>query len=205
MGLRNAGAQFQRMMEWVLRDHDNADPYIDDILVGSTGRTEQELWDNHEQHLRDVLTTLAEHQIFVDPRKAHLFMHEVESGGHVLQEGRRSPAPGKLRAIQKWERPRTISQMRGFLGLTNYYSGYVEGYAGLACPLMDTLKVGREDGKKGSKMPVRWGPQEEAAFEALKLALAEGLELFQIDVDAPYVMRTDASDYAIGALLERQK
>jgi hypothetical protein len=95
--------------------------------------------------------------------------------------------------------------MRGFLGLTNYYSGYVEGYAGLACPLMDTLKVGREDGKKGSKMPVKWGPQEEAAFEALKLALAEGLELFQIDVDAPYVMRTDASDYAIGAVLEQQQ
>jgi hypothetical protein len=37
MGLKNAGAQFQRMMEWVLRDHDTADPYIDDILIGSTG------------------------------------------------------------------------------------------------------------------------------------------------------------------------
>jgi hypothetical protein len=146
MGLKNAGAQFQRMMEWVLRDLDQADPYIDDILVGSTGATEEEVLENHERDLRQVLETLAEHKIFVDPRKSHLFLREVEFCGHVLREGRRSPAPGKLRAIQKWERPRTISQMRGFLGLTNYYSGYVRGYANLAAPLMDTLKVGREDG-----------------------------------------------------------
>ena len=205
MGLKNAGAQFQRMMEWVLKDHDHSDPYIDDILVGSTGATEQEMWGNHERDLREVLRTLAEQQSFVDPRKAHLFMREVEFCGHVLREGRRSPAPGKLNAIQKWERPKTISQMRGFLGLTNYYSGYVKDYANLAAPLMDTLKVGREDGKKGSKKPLKWGAKEEAAFEALKEALSAELELFQINADAPFVMRTDASDYAIGAVLEQGK
>jgi hypothetical protein len=145
------------MMEWILRDHDHGDPYIDDILVGSSGVTDQELWDNHEKDLRDVLATVAEHRIYVDPRKAHLFMHEVEFCGHVLREGRRSPAPGKLRAIQKREKPRTVSQMRGFLGLTNYYSGYVKGYADLACPLMDTLKVGREDGKKGLQKTCEMG------------------------------------------------
>jgi len=132
-------------------------------------------------------------------------MREVEFCGHVLREGRRSPAPGKLRAIQKWEAPKTISQLRGFLGLTNYYSVYVKGYAWLAAPLMDLLKVDRVDGKKGSKKPLKWGAKEEAAFEALKGALAAELELFQIDVDKPFIMKTDASEWAIGAVLEQEK
>ena len=129
MGLQNAGAQFQRMMEWILRDHPNADPYIDDIIIGSTGENMEECIINHERDLRAVLVDLAVHNIFVDPRKAKFFMEEVEFCGHVLRAGRRSPAPGKLRAIQKWEQPRSITQLRGFLGLTNYYSGYVKGYA----------------------------------------------------------------------------
>ena len=92
-----------------------------------------------------MLNLLKEHQLIVDPKKSHLFMKEVEFCGHILREGRRSPAPGKFMAIQKWERPKTITQLRGFLGLTNYYSCYVEGYAGKAAQLMDLLKVGRED------------------------------------------------------------
>ena len=114
MGLKNAGAQFQRMMEWVLQAHDCADPYIDDIIIGSTGTSEQEIMDNHERDLRAVLETLAINKIYVDPKKAHLFMKEVEFCGHVLREGRRSPAPGKLRVIQNWEAPRTVTQLRGF-------------------------------------------------------------------------------------------
>ena len=151
MGLKNAGAQFQSMMEWVLKDLDQADPYIDDIIIGSTGSTEEDLLQNHEKDLRAVLGSLAENKIYVDPKKAHMFMREVEFCGHVLREVCRSPAPGKLKAIQKWEAPKTVTQLRGFLGLTNYYSGYGKGYANLAAPLMDMLKVDRADGKKGSK------------------------------------------------------
>jgi hypothetical protein len=191
------------MMEWVLKDHECADPYIDDKIIGSKGSTEEEMLENHESDLRAVLATLAKQKLYVDPRKAHLFMREVEFCGHVLRQGRRSPAPGKLLAIQKWEAPKTVTQLRGFLGLTNYYSGYVKGYAGLAAPLMDLLKVNKADGKKGSQKPLKWGAVEQEAFESLKKALAAGLELFQINVDKPFVMRTDASDWAIGAVLEQ--
>ena len=73
MGLKNAGAQFQRMMEWVLRDHDCADPYIDDIIIGSKGNTPEELLENHDRDVKAVLKTLAEYKIYVDPnRKIHL-------------------------------------------------------------------------------------------------------------------------------------
>ena len=103
MGLKNGNAMFQRMMEWVLRDLDNADPYVDDIIVGSTGNTEEELMANHEKDLRRVLDRLKQYELVADPKKANLFMREVEFCGHVLREGKRSPAPGKLLSIQKWE------------------------------------------------------------------------------------------------------
>jgi hypothetical protein len=79
----------------------------------------------------------------------------VEFCGHVLREGRRSPAPRKLLSIQKWELPRTITQLRCFLGLTNYYSGYVKNFSTLASPLMSHLQVGRMEGKKGSQKPIK--------------------------------------------------
>ncbi len=80
---------FQRMMEWVLRDIDNADPYVDDIIIGSTGKTWEEVLVNHQQDVRKVLDTLKEHILIVDPRKANMFMKEVEFCGHILRKGRR--------------------------------------------------------------------------------------------------------------------
>ena len=120
MGLKNGNAMFQRMMEWVLRDLEFADPYVDEIIVGSTGETEEELIQNHER----VLTALMEvlRTVVVNLKKANSFVREVEFCGHILREGQRSPAPGKLLSIQKWELPGTITAFRGFLGLTNYYS-----------------------------------------------------------------------------------
>ncbi len=69
MGLKNGNAMFQRMMEWILRDIDNADPYVDDIIIGSTGKTWEEVLVNHQQDVRKVLDTLKEHILIVDPRR----------------------------------------------------------------------------------------------------------------------------------------
>ena len=77
----------------------------------------------------------------LDPRKSHFFMEGVEFCGHILREGKRSPAPGKLIPIQKWEIPHTVTALRGFLGLTNYYAEYVPGYAEAAAPLMEKMKL----------------------------------------------------------------
>ena len=76
-------------------------------------------------------------------------------------------------------------------------------YAEFAGPLSELLKAGREDDKKGSKKPVDWTPEDIKAFEELKSKLAQQLELFQLDPDRPFVMRCDASDFAIGAVLEQ--
>jgi len=101
MGLKNAPAIFQKIMEWVLKDIDFADPYIDDVIIGSTGATMEEAIENHGKDLERVLKRLVEVDIVVSTKKMQLFMKEVEFCGHILSEGKRRPAPGKLMALQK--------------------------------------------------------------------------------------------------------
>jgi hypothetical protein len=205
MGLKNGGAIFQRTMEWVLQGLEGVSVYIDDVIVGSTGANHEECLRNHDMDVRKVLERLKEHQLIVDPRKMTLFTDKVEFCGQILQEGRREPAPGKLLALQKWELPRTVTQLRGFLGLANYYSSYIPHYADFAGPLMGKLQLNREDGKKGSTKPIVWTAADKEAFEGLKRVMAQELGLFRVDPDQPFVMRCDASDKAIGAVLEQER
>jgi hypothetical protein len=111
---------------------------------------------------------LATHHMVVDEGKCKFFVKEVEFCGHILGNGQRRPAQGKLLALEKWEVPRSVTALRGFLGFTNYYSIYVPGYAELAAVLMEKLKVNKQDGKKGSRVRVNFGPEELRAFQAIK-------------------------------------
>jgi hypothetical protein len=81
----------------------------------------------------------------------------------------------------------------------------VENYAKLAAPLTAKLQWTREDGKKGSQKILLWNEAEVHAFHELKAALAKSLSLFRIQVDKPFALRTDASGYAIGAVLEQER
>ena len=193
MGLKNASSQFQRMMEWVLRDLPQADPYIDDIIVGSTGETLEDAIYQHEYDLLEVMQRLEENKLVCSPTKSKFFHLSIEFCGHILRHGARSPAPGKLLPVQKWEPPKTVTELRSFLGLTNYFSEYIPGYAGLAAPLMAKLKVKREDGKKGSRKPVELGEVELMAFKNLKQVLTQNFGLYQPRLDQPFLLRTDAS------------
>ena len=205
MGLKNGNAIFQRVMEDVLKDLDHADPYVDDVIIGSTGETEAELIHNHERDLRKVLKVLEAAGLVADPGKAQLFVREVEFCGHLLRDGQRYPSPGKLLPIQKWELPPTLTKLRGFLGLCNYYEEYVPGYAEIAWRIMEKLKVRGPDAKAGSNLKLEWTPEEMEAFHALKKALSQALSLYQVVPDEPFQMRTDASNTALGAVLQQKR
>ena len=120
-----------------------------------------------------------------------------------MGEGKIRPSAGKMAAVQLWEPPTTVTALRGFLGLCNYYSGYIKMYADLAAPLQEKLKLPREQTKAGSKTKVSWTPAELECFEKLKTALTKELELCHLDTSKPFLLRTDASDFAIGAALEQ--
>lgn len=203
MGVKNGNAQFQRLLDDVLEDLPCADPFVDDVLVGSEGETWSELVRNHAKDLTAVLQRFEEKQLMCAIDKVHLFVESVEFGGHVIGHGIRRPISGKLAALEKWDRPSNISELRAFLGFCNYYSDYVPHYADIARLLTAMLQVNRQDGKKGSKKKLEWTDQRTKAFHDLKAALLAPLALHLIDPDRPFVLRTDASDYAVGAVLEQ--
>ena len=107
-------------------------------------------------------------------------------------------------AIEKWELPRTISELRAFLGFTNYYSMYVEMYAEVVAILQDKLKVPRELGKKGSRHKLQFNEEDIQAFEEIKKRLCSKLILQRVNPDKPFILRVDASRYAVGATLEQK-
>ena len=204
MGLMNASTQFQQMMDDRLEPvRDIADAYIDDVLVGTFVNDGEDPRDAHLRDLRRVLDLLAKESLIADISKCKFFLREVEFCGHILGKGARRPAPGKLMAIEKWEPPRTISELRAFLGFTNYYNTYIKEYSKIAAPLQDRLKVRREIGKKGSKHKIGWGEIEQAAFDELKRVLCSELVLQVVNPDRPFVLRVDASEFAVGATLEQ--
>ena len=204
MGIKTGPPQFQRMMDWVLRDIDCASVYIDDVIIGSNGDTEEELLANHERDVERVLQRFKEQQLVCGSAKSsHIAVRSVQFCGHILENGTKRPAPGKLVPIQKWERPDTITKLRSFLGVCNYYSGYVPQYAEMAAPLMEMLKVGKAAGKKGSSVRIPWTVEADKSFEDMKVALGKTVTLHSVNPDAPFFIRTDASKYAIGAVLEQ--
>ena len=195
MGAKNGNAAFR----------DCADPFVDDIIIGSgtEDMTEDELIGAHEKDLRRVLSELDKHNMVCKPTKASLFLREVEFAGHVVGHRQRLPMHGKLASLHHWEKPQNISELRSFIGFCNYYSGYVRMYAELSGPLRKMLQVDKFDGRKGSKKKLAWTPEAEDAFSRLKERLLGQLGLFLVDPDKGFVLQTDASDYAVGAVLEQ--
>ena len=161
MGLMNASQQFQQMMDDRLAGvSDVATPFIDDIIIGTWVGPGEDLNAKHREDIFRVLDVLEADQFVADPTKCKFFVKEVEFCGHVLGRGTRKPSPGKLRAIEKWELPKNITELRAFLGFTNYYSTYVHMYGDIVAALQETLKVPRELGKKGSKHKVKFTDQD---------------------------------------------
>ena len=205
MGLKNGVAIFQRVVEYCLEPvSDVAAPYVDDIITATeAGSTWEETVRDHAADLRRVCTSLKNNQLVADEAKCTLFAKKVQFCGHILGYGRRRPCPGKLMALGEWEEPKTVTALRGFLGFTNYYSSYVPGYSALAAELMDLLKLNRQEGKKGSKKPIKFSEKQREAFQQIKAKLLSGLQLQTVNPDRPFILRVDASGRAVGAALEQ--
>ena len=150
MGIKNGPAIFQRVMDDILQGLDCADVYVDDIIIGSSGDAEEELLANHDRDVRAVLDGLRKEELVASVSKTDFFVRLVEFCGHVLGNGTRRPAPGKMLAPDCWEKPDNVRELRGFLGPAKYYSGYVQNYASVATPLIRMLEnlPKDENGKK---------------------------------------------------------
>lgn len=187
-GLVNAPASFSRIMRDLLRGLDNVDNFIDDILIHTA------TFDEHLKTLRRVLERLKTANLKVRPTKCVICCENVEFLGHRVGHGELRPVPDKVEAIQSAPQPRTKKQLRSFLGLIGYYRRFIPNFSALAAPLTDRTK-------NGEPTQVKWGTSEENAFNALKQKLAQEPILHLPDLSQSFILRTDASDVGLGAIL----
>jgi hypothetical protein len=124
-GLTNAPAYFMYLMNKVFLEYLDkfVVVFIDDILIYS--KTEEE----HEEHLRLVLQKLREHQLYVKFSKCDFWLKEVSFLRHIITDGGISVDPAKVEDVLKWKPPRTVKEIRSFLGLAGYYRRFIEGFS----------------------------------------------------------------------------
>ncbi|KAL0355493.1 UNVERIFIED_CONTAM: Transposon Tf2-12 polyprotein [Sesamum radiatum] len=187
-GLTNAPATFCTLMNQVL--HGFLDEfvvvYLDDIVIYSRTLAE------HVEHLRQVLARLREYELYAKVSKCSFTQETISFLGHFVERGRIRMDPKKVQAIEEWQPPSDVHDLRSFLGLANYYRRFVKDYSKIARPMTDLLK---------KTEAWNWTPQCQVYFDDLKRAMVTDPVLALPDMSKPFMVETDASDFALGDVL----
>ncbi len=187
-GLHGAPASFQRLMDQVLQGLTFTAAYLDDIVIYS------DTWEQHMQHIREVLQRLQEAGLTVNPRKCAIAKAETEYLGFVIGKGVIKPQVGKVQAIEGCPQPRTRKELRSFLGMAGFYNKFIPSFSSRAAVLTDMV---------GSRSPnqLRWTREAEAALQDIRTALSKDSVLHNPDFNQSFILQTDASDRGLGAVL----
>ncbi|GJQ95655.1 putative nucleotidyltransferase, ribonuclease H [Tanacetum coccineum] len=187
-GLTNAPVTFCTLMNKLF--HPFLDKfvvvYLDDIVVYSHTLEE------HVLHLKQVFQVLRDNKLYVKLEKCSFAQDEVKFLGHKIKDGGLMMDGAKIKAIQDWEPPTKVMELRSFLGLVNYYRRFIMGYSAISSSLTDLLKKNKA---------WIWDEECQAAFECLKKAVMEEPVLRLPDVTMPFELHTDALEFAIGGVL----
>ncbi|XP_073273292.1 uncharacterized mitochondrial protein AtMg00860-like [Primulina huaijiensis] len=178
-GLTNAPTAFMDMMHRIFQPflHKFVVIFIDDILIFSRSHEE------HAQHLRLILKTLKEHQLYAKFSKCEFWLEKVSFLGHFISGKGLEVDPPKIEAISRWKQPINITEIKSFLGLAGYYRRFIKDFVKIAVLL---TQLTRKDN------PFLWNDECEKIFCKLKemltsapvLALPEGTEGFLVYTDA---------------------
>ena len=188
-GLVNAPATFCRLMRLLLKGMSNVDNFMDDIWLYTV------TWEEQLIALRQLFSRLREARLTARPTKCSIGYPKVECLGHFVSEGSTlTPHPDKVQAIVAAGRPKTKKQVRSFLGLIGFYRRYIPNFAAIAVPLTDLTR-------KGQPNVVQWGSSQERAFRSLKEHLMHDPILRLPEVEKTFILRTDASNEGLGAVL----
>lgn len=187
-GLCNAPQTLCRLMDKVipteLREY--VFVYMDDLLVVS------KTFETHLTRLRSVATCLRNANLTINVRKSKFCLREIRYLGHIVGQGCIKPDPNKVDAITDFPVPRTVRQVRSFLGMCGWYHRYIAGFADIAAPMTDLIK-------KHARFV--WTPEAQVAFEQLKERLTTAPVLSHPDFSRPFVIQCDASRNGVGGVL----
>jgi hypothetical protein len=164
--------------------------YLDDILIYSKSDEE------HVAHVELVLKALLKADLKISGVKSELFAEEIQFVGHIISKDGIRPMNDKIEAVKSWPRPSNVHDVRSFLGLAGYYRRFVAGFSKIAAPLHELT-----GGNVTKRAKIEWTPACEKAFVTLKEKLVSAPILIMPDPTKPYVIETDSSDFAVGAVL----
>ncbi|KAL0360361.1 UNVERIFIED_CONTAM: Retrovirus-related Pol polyprotein from transposon [Sesamum radiatum] len=160
--------------------------YLDDIIIYSRTLVE------HVEHLLQVLARLRQYELYAKVSKCSCAQETISFLGHIVERGRIRMDPKKVQAIEEWQPPSVVHDLRSFLGLTNYYRHFVKGYSEIPRPITDLLKKTES---------WNWTPQCQVSFDNLKRAMVTDPVLALPDMSKPFMVETDASNFALGGVL----
>ena len=188
-GLRNSGATFQRMMDQIFGELPFCAIYVDDILIYSKSE------EQHQHHLRTVLQLLQDNGLVARPDKCIFGVSKVEFLGHEITASGVRPLPSKVAAIRDFPTPTTIRALQEFTGMVNYYHRFLPGIANKMAPIYEALT--------GNPKTLPWDDTLQRAFDDTKQALTDATTLSFPRPGAHLTLSTDASNVAVGAVIEQ--
>ncbi|EEQ99910.1 retrovirus polyprotein, putative, partial [Perkinsus marinus ATCC 50983] len=159
-------------------------------------------YEEHLRHLEEVFRLLEEANLTIAGDKCEIGRSEVTYLGHVFNDKGMSPDAAKVEAILRWPVPTTASELRSFVGLAGYYRHFVSHFSSVVRPLYALEPACKKE--KSNSLLGKWKEEQDTAFLHLKCGLASLPALAYPDFEQPFQLVTDASDYAIGAVLEQQ-
>jgi len=163
--------------------------YLDDILIF------METLEEHRKVTWRVMELLWKHNLFLKPKKCKFEKTEVEYLRVIIAQNSVKMDPVKLAGVMEWPTPYNRKEVQSFLGFTNVYRRFIQGFSHLARPLFDLTQKDTE---------WRWGAEEQSAFDSLKEQITTAPILALLDNLRPFQIEADSSDFATGAMLSQQ-
>jgi len=191
--LTNSPSTFQTMMDTIFRDLTATGEiviYMDDILIATPNNIP-----HHRQLVHQVLDKLEEHDLFLKPEKCTFEVPEIEYLGLVLGGGRVRMDRVKVQGVDRWKRPKNLTELQGWMGFINFYRRFIEGFSKITRVLNELTKKG---------IPWEWTDEREEAFQKLKRLICTEPVLLMPKLEEPFELEVDASNYAIGAALNQK-
>ena len=190
-GLKSSSAALNRALQIALSGLQGIDAflYVDDILIASRNYSE------HLEKLDRVLTRLEETRFVLRPSKCSFMQRQIKYLGHIIDQHGVRPDPSKVQAVQDFPRPTSVKEVRAFLGFSNYYRRHIPRMSELSAPLVNLTRKNVE---------FDWTDECEKAFVSIKESLLHYPVLRFPDFSKDFYLSTDASDFAISAVLEQK-
>ena len=192
-GLKGAGYSFQRMMSAILGSSNFVEAlcYLDDVLIWG------ETWEVHIQRLKGVLVKIEKAGLALSVNKCRFGSSYVDYLGCRIGEGMIRISEQRVEQLRRIEKPKNVRALRSALGAFAYVQRWVPGLSELAKPLYDATT-----GSPYSRL--RWTEEMEYAFGRIKTMIADAVALSIPDMKRSFVLVTDCSNIAAGAMLAQE-